>query len=423
MHHFAYRDGILFAEDVDLIRLADRVGTPFYCYSTATLERHYKVFAQAFADAPTLVCYALKANSNQAVVATLARLGAGADIVSGGELKRALAAGVPPGKIVFSGVGKTRDEISAALDAGIFCFNVESEAELDAVSEVAATSKRVAPISVRVNPDIDAKTHAKISTGHAESKHGIPIARAREVYTRAGQLPGIRVTGVDMHIGSQITDLDPYDNAAALLAELARDLMREGHRLEHMDFGGGLGIPYRVDDPEPPLPSAFAAVIKRHAAGLGLKLVFEIGRMIAGNAGVLVTRVLYVKRGEEKTFIVVDAAMNDLIRPTLYDAYHEIRPVRAPRADAEWITADVVGPICESGDYLALDRRLPKAAAGDLLAVMTAGAYGAVEASTYNTRPLVPEVLVREAEAAIVRPRLDADALIALDRLPPWHSA
>jgi diaminopimelate decarboxylase len=422
MHHFAYRDGVLFAEDVDLVRLAESVGTPFYCYSTATLERHYKVFAQAFADAPSLVCYALKANSNQAVVATLARLGAGADIVSGGELKRALAAGVPPGKIVFSGVGKTRDEISAALEAGIYCFNIESEAELEAISEIAATSKRTAPISVRVNPDIDAKTHAKISTGHAESKHGIPLARAREVYARAAQLPGIRVTGVDMHIGSQITDLDPYDNAAALLAELARDLMREGHRLEHMDFGGGLGIPYRVDDPEPPLPSAFAAVIKRHAGGLGLKLVFEIGRMIAGNAGVLVTRVLYIKRGAEKTFVVVDAGMNDLLRPTLYDAYHEIRPVRV-RPDAEWITADVVGPVCESGDYLALDRRLPKVAAGDLLAVMTAGAYGAVEASTYNTRPLVPEVLVREAEAAVVRPRLDAAALIALDRLPPWLSA
>jgi diaminopimelate decarboxylase len=423
MHHFAYRDGVLFAEDVDLVRLAERVGTPFYCYSTATLERHYKVFAQAFADVPSLVCYALKANSNQAVVATLARLGAGADIVSGGELKRAIAAGVPPGKIVFSGVGKTRDEISAALDAGIYCFNVESEAELEAISELAATSKRVAPISVRVNPNVDAKTHAKISTGHAESKHGIPIGRARDVYARAGQLPGIRVTGVDMHIGSQITDLDPYDNAAALLAELARDLLRAGHRLEHMDFGGGLGIPYRVDDPEPPLPGAFAAVIKRHAAGLGLKLIFEIGRMIAGNAGVLVTRVLYLKRGEEKTFVVVDAGMNDLLRPTLYDAYHEIRPVRAPRADIEWITADVVGPVCESGDYLALDRRLPNVAEGDLLAVMTAGAYGAVEASTYNTRALVPEVLVRESEAAIVRPRLDADALIALDRLPPWLSA
>jgi diaminopimelate decarboxylase len=422
MHHFAYRDGVLFAEDVDLARLAERVGTPFYCYSTATLERHYKVFAQAFADAPALVCYALKANSNQAVVTTLARLGAGADIVSGGELKRALAAGVPPDKIVFSGVGKTRDEISAALDARILCFNVESEAELAAISEVAATSKRVAPVSVRVNPDIDARTHAKIATGKAGNKFGVPIERAREVYTRAAELPGIRVAGVDMHIGSQITDLDPYDNAAALLAELARDLMRAGHRLEHIDFGGGLGIPYRVDDPEPPLPSAFAAVIKRHTAGLGLKLIFEIGRMIAGNAGVLVTRVIYLKRGEHKTFVVVDAGMNDLIRPTLYDAYHEIRTVRAPRPDAEWITADVVGPVCESGDYLALDRRLPPVAEGDLVAIMTAGAYGAVQASTYNTRPLVPEVLVREGEAAVVRPRLGADALIALDRLPPWLS-
>ena len=419
MHHFDYRNGVLHAEDVDLVSLADKVGTPFYCYLTATLERHYRVFTDAFADVPALVCYSLKANSNQAVIATLARLGAGADIVSGGELKRALAAGVPADKIVFSSVGKTRAEMAAALNAGIFCFNVENEPELLALSEVAAGMNRVAPIAVRVNPDVDAKTHRKISTGKAENKFGVPLARAHEVYARAAKLPGIRVDGVDMHIGSQITELAPFENAAALLAELARELMARGHKLKHVNLGGGLGIPYRSDE-LPPLPKDYAAAIKRHTRDLGLQLVFEIGRMIAGNAGILVTRVIYVTRGESKNFVVVDAAMNDLIRPTLYDAYHEIVPVRAAPPGAEPIVADVVGPICESGDFLALDRRLAPAKAGDLLAVMTAGAYGAVLASTYNTRPLVPEVLVRGSEAAIVRPRVETDALIALDRMPPW---
>jgi diaminopimelate decarboxylase len=423
MHHFAYRNGVLFAEDVDLTALAEHIGTPFYCYSTATLTRHYQVFADAFADGPSLVCYALKANSNQAVVATLARLGAGADIVSAGELERALKAGMPPDKIVFSGVGKTGKEMAAALETGIFCFNIESEPELSMLSEIATAMGRSAPVSVRVNPDIDAKTHAKIATGKAENKFGVPVSRAREVYAHAAKLKGIRVTGVDMHIGSQITELEPFDNAAALLAELARDLMREGHRLEHIDFGGGLGIPYRSDDDPPPLPAAYAEVIKRHTRGLGLKLVFEVGRLIVGNAGVLVTRVIYVKKGEAKTFLIVDAAMNDLIRPTLYEAYHEIRPVRAARPDSAWIVADVVGPVCESGDYFALDRRLPALAAGDLLAIMTAGAYGAVFSSTYNTRPLVPEILVHGKDFAVTRPRLDAAAVIALDRLPPWLSS
>lgn len=421
MHHFDYRNGVLFAEDVDLIVLAERVGTPFYCYSTATLERHYRVFSEAFTGTPALVCYALKANSNQAVVATLARMGAGADIVSGGELARALKAGVPADKIVFSGIGKTREEMAAALRAGIFCFNVESEPELVALSEVAHSLERVAPVSVRVNPDIDAKTHAKISTGKSENKFGIPLSRAREVYNAARNLPGIRITGVDMHIGSQITELAPFENAAAVLAEFARSLIKDGHRLEHIDLGGGLGIPYRPDDPEPPLPSAYAEAITRHTKGLGLKLVFEIGRMIVGNAGILVTRVLYVKRGEGKTFVIVDAAMNDLIRPTLYEAYHDIRPVRAAGGN-EPIVADVVGPVCESGDYLALGRRLPAAQAGDLLAIMTAGAYGAVQASTYNTRALIPEVLVRGKDFATVRPRFDTEAIIALDRMPPWLS-
>jgi diaminopimelate decarboxylase len=419
MHHFDYRNGVLHAEDVDLIALADQVGTPFYCYSTATLERHYRVFAEAFADVAAMVCFSLKANSNQAVIATLARLGAGADIVSGGELKRALAAGVPADKIVFSSVGKTRAEMAAALDAGIFCFNVENEPELEALSEVAAGMNRKAPVAVRVNPDVDAKTHRKISTGKAENKFGVPLSRAHAVYARAAQLRGIRVDGVDMHIGSQITELAPFENAAALVAELARELMARGHKLRHLNLGGGLGIPYRAGE-TPPLPKDYAAAIKRHTRGLGLQLVFEVGRMIAGNAGILVTGVIYVTRGESKTFVVVDAAMNDLIRPTLYDAYHEIVPIRATPAGAEPIVADVVGPICESGDFLALDRRLPAVRPGDLLAIMTAGAYGAVLASTYNTRPLVPEVLVRGKDAAVVRQRLDTDALIALDRLPPW---
>lgn len=420
MHHFHYHDGVLHAENVDLRALADEVGTPFYCYSTATLTRHYTVFADAFAGVPALVCYAVKANSNQAVLATLARLGAGMDIVSGGELARALRAGVPGSRIVFSGVGKTREEMAAALEAGILCFNVESEPELEALSEVALSRGRRAPVSVRVNPDVDARTHAKISTGRSENKFGIPIGRARAVYARAAALPGLEVVGADMHIGSQITDLAPFDNAAALLAELARDLLADGHRLCHLDLGGGLGIPYHESDPPPPRPEAYAEVIRRHTDGLGLDLVFEIGRMIAGNAGILVTRVLYVKQGEGRTWVIVDAGMNDLIRPTLYDAYHAVQPVIEPAADAPKAAADLVGPVCESGDYLALARPMPGLKAGDLVAVMTAGAYGAVQANTYNTRPLVPEVLVRGAEAAIVRPRLEVEALIGLDRLPPW---
>lgn len=419
MHHFVYHDGRLRAEDVDLTALADEVGTPFYCYSTATLERHYRVFRAAFAERDMLLCYALKANSNQAVIATLARLGAGADIVSGGELKRALAAGIPPERIVFSGVGKTRDEMAQALQAGILCFNVESEPELVALSQVAGALNRTASVSIRVNPDVDAKTHAKISTGGSETKFGIPISRAREVYAEAAQLPHLAITGVDMHIGSQITDMAPFENAITLLADLARDLLAAGHRLHHVDLGGGLGVPYAASDPLPPAPDAYAAVVKRALGDLDLPLVFEMGRMIVANAGILVTRVLYVKHGEGKTFVIVDAAMNDLIRPTLYEAHHEIQPVHQ-RANAKQVRVDVVGPVCETGDYLALDRLMPEVMPGDLLAVMTAGAYGAVQANTYNTRSLVPEVLVNGHQAAVVRPRVDADALIALDRLPSW---
>jgi diaminopimelate decarboxylase len=420
MHHFAYRDGVLHAEGVDLRRLADEVGTPFYCYSSATLERHYRVFTEAFADTDALVCYAMKANSNQAVLRTLSLLGAGMDIVSEGELRRALAAGVPGGRIVFSGVGKTRSEMAFALDSGILCFNVESEPELEALSEVAVSKGMRAPVSVRINPDVDAKTHAKISTGKSENKFGIPIARAREVYARAAALPGIEVTGVDMHIGSQITSLSPFDNATALLAELARDLMADGHRLHHIDLGGGLGVPYREDNEPPPDPQAYAAIIKRHTRDLGLKLVFEMGRMIAGNAGVLIAKVIYVKRGADKPFVIVDAAMNDLIRPTLYEAHHDIKPVREASPETPRIVADVVGPVCETGDYLALSRDMPAVKAGDLIAIMTAGAYGAVQANTYNTRLLVPEVLVRGNDHAVVRPRPTYEDVIGLDRVPGW---
>ncbi|WP_375410460.1 diaminopimelate decarboxylase [uncultured Methylobacterium sp.] len=420
MHHFHYESGRLKAEDVDLAGLADALGTPFYCYATATLERHYRVFADAFAGDDALVCYAMKANSNQAVLTTLARLGAGMDIVSEGELRRALAAGVDPLRIVFSGVGKTPVEMRAALEAGILCFNVESEPELEALSQVAASMGATAPVSIRVNPDVDAGTHAKISTGKSENKFGIPLARARDVYAKAAALPGLAVAGVDMHIGSQITDLAPFERAAALLAGLARDLLADGHSLHHVDFGGGLGIPYRDDNAPPPDPTAFAAMLRPHFRPLGLRPVFEIGRMIAGNAGILVTRVLYVKRTEGRTFVIVDAAMNDLIRPTLYDAFHGLRPVIEPAADTPRIVADMVGPVCESGDYIALEREMPEPKAGDLVAVMSAGAYGAVQAGTYNTRRLVPEVLVRGAEAAIVRPRQTYEELIGLDRLPEW---
>jgi diaminopimelate decarboxylase len=420
MHHFDYRNGVLHAEGVNLIALAEAVGTPFYCYASATLERHYNVFAGAFADVDALVCYAMKANSNQAVIATLAKLDAGADVVSGGELLRARAAGIPPHKIMFSGVGKTTRELEQAVDEGILCVNVESEAELELLAAIAAAKGRSIDISIRVNPDVDPKTHAKIATGKAENKFGIPISRARDVYARAAKLKGVRIAGVDMHIGSQIVELDPFGDAFALLADFVRALRADGHAISHIDLGGGLGIPYREDNEPPPDPDAYAKIVKDATRGLGCKLIFEPGRLIVGNAGILVTRVLYVKHGEAKTFVIVDAGMNDLVRPTLYDAHHEIRSVREPAVGVPRIIADVVGPVCESGDFLALDRSLPAPQPGELLAVMTAGAYGAVQAGTYNTRALIPEVLVRASEWALVRPRVTAEELIALDRLPPW---
>lgn len=420
MNHFQYRDGVLHAEDVSLARLADEVGTPFYCYSTATLERHYRVFSDAFAGTSHLVCYAMKANSNQSVLRTLAKLGAGADVVSGGELKRALAAGIPVNKILFSGVGKTMDELRLAVSHDILCINVESEPELEALSRVASGMGRTARISIRVNPDVDSGTHAKISTGKSENKFGIPIARAREVYARAAKLPGIEITGVDMHIGSQITDLGPMEAAFRLLAEFVTVLRGDGHKISHVDFGGGLGVPYYEDRAAPPEPIAYAEMVKRVTHNLGCTLMFEPGRMIVGNAGILVSRVIYVKHGDARNFVIIDAAMNDLIRPTLYEAYHQIMPVRAAAPNAPVLVADVVGPVCETGDYLALGRNLPEPKEGDLLAIMTAGAYGAVQAGTYNTRALVPEVLVNGDQYAVVRPRVDVDALIAMDRVAPW---
>lgn len=420
MHHFHYKSGILHAEDVSLARIADDIGTPFYCYSTATLERHYNILAEAFRDQKALICFAVKANSNQAVLATMARLGAGMDVVSEGELRRARAAGVPASKIIFAGVGKTRAEMAYALEEGILGFNVESEPELIALSEVASGLGKTASIAIRVNPDVDAKTHAKISTGKAENKFGVAYADARDLYARAAKLPGIKISGIHMHIGSQITDLAPFRDAFRLLRDLALDLRSDGIVLEHLDIGGGLGVPYRGANDVPPTPDEYAAVVKSALGDLGLKIVMEPGRMIVGNAGVLVTRVTYVKEGGEKTFTIVDAAMNDLIRPTLYEAYHDIWPVAEQRTEMAPVQQDIVGPVCETGDFLAEDRTFAPVEPGDLLAVMTAGAYGAVMSSAYNSRLLVPEVLVRGAEYAVVRPRPSYEDLIGADVLPDW---
>lgn len=421
MHHFVYKDGILHAEGVNLQVLAEEIDTPFYCYSTATLERHYKVFDEAFAGTDHQICYAMKANSNQAVIKTLTNLGAGVDVVSEGELRRAVALGVPGRKIVFSGVGKTAREMSYALRQGIACFNVESEPELELLSKVATRLGTRAVVSIRVNPDVDAKTHAKISTGKSENKFGIPFLKAEQVYAHAATLEGLEIAGVDMHIGSQITDLEPYEEAYKLMAELVVKLREQGHNIRHVDLGGGLGVPYRGTNDIPPHPSEYADMVKRTLGDLDCTLVMEPGRMIAGNAGILVTRVIYVKEGDGRNFVVTDAAMNDLIRPTLYDAFHEMQPVKEPAEDAEIVTVDVVGPVCETGDYLAQQRDLPVMEAGDLIAILTAGAYGAVQSGTYNTRPLVPEVLVHEERFAVVRPRQTYEQLLGLDHLAEWQ--
>jgi len=417
VHHFETRDGRMFAEDVDLTELAGKVGTPFYVYSAATLRRHVKVMQDAFAGTPTLIAYAMKANSNQAVLKLLSKLGVGADVVSGGELERALAAGIAPEKIVFSGVGKTVAEMRRGLEAGIKCFNLESETELERLAMVASGMGLTARVSVRINPDVDARTHAKISTGKSENKFGIPFARAREVYARIKALDGVTAVGVDMHIGSQITDLAPFADAFTLMAELVAALRADGHDIHHIDVGGGLGIPYYADKAAPPDPTAYARIVREKLGHLGAEIVIEPGRLIVGNAGILVTRVEYVKEGA-KTFVIVDAAMNDLIRPTLYEAHHEVEPV--VQSNLPQITADIVGPVCETGDYLALGRKLQGVREGDLLAVMSAGAYGAVMASTYNSRSLVPEVLVDGARWHVIRPRRSVEELLALDSVPDW---
>jgi diaminopimelate decarboxylase len=420
MHHFSYKDGVLHAEGVSLERIATEVGTPFYCYSTATIERHYNVLAQAFRGQDATICFAVKANSNQAVLATLARLGAGMDVVSEGELRRALAAGAPADKVIFAGVGKTRDEMGYALDQGIFGFNVESEPELLALSEVAASKGVRARVAIRVNPDVDAKTHAKISTGKSENKFGVPYLAARALYAEARALSGIDISGIHMHIGSQITDLDPFRDAFRLMRDLTLELRSDGVDIHHLDIGGGLGVPYRGSNDVPPHPDEYARVVKAALGDLGAKIYLEPGRMIVGNAGILVTRVIYVKHGAGRVFTIVDGAMNDLIRPTLYEAYHEVWPVAEARGREPLVMQDVVGPVCETGDYLAVERELPPFRTGDVMAVMTAGAYGAVMSSTYNTRLLVPEVLVNGDQYAVVRPRPSYDDLIGADRLPPW---
>ncbi|HTJ56753.1 MAG TPA: diaminopimelate decarboxylase [Devosiaceae bacterium] len=421
VHHFEYREDALFAEEVGVEAIAEKVGTPFYLYSAATLRRHVRVMREAFAGQQTLIAYAMKALSNQAVLTLLGKEGAGADVVSGGELERAIAAGIPPERIVFSGVGKTVAEMRRGLALGIKCFNLESEPELERLNDIAGAMGKIAPVSVRINPDVDAETHAKISTGKSENKFGIPAERARAVYARIAELPHVRAVGVDMHIGSQITKMAPFDSAFALLADLVRALRADGHDIRHVDVGGGLGIPYHLDDAAPPDPLAYANVVKRHISGLGCELVLEPGRLIVGNAGILVTSVEYVKTPElpgGKTFVIVDAAMNDLIRPTLYEAHHDIQPVRHSNKPA--ITADIVGPVCETGDYLAQARTIEGVGEGDLIAVMSAGAYGAVMASTYNSRALVPEVLVDGDKWHVIRPRRSVEELIGQDSVPDW---
>ena len=420
MDHFLYRNGALHAEDVPLSEIAAVVGTPFYCYSTATLERHFRLFDEALAGMDHLVCYAMKAASNVAILKTLAALGAGMDVVSGGEYLRAKAAGVPGDKIVFSGVGKTEAEMRLALEGGVRQFNVESEPEMEVLNRVALDLGMVAPITVRVNPDVDAKTHAKIATGKSENKFGIPIARAREVYAHAARLPGLRVVGIDVHIGSQLTDLEPFRQAYRKVAELTAVLREDGHRIERLDLGGGLGIPYERSNAAPPLPLDYGAMIREELGHLGCEIEIEPGRLIVGNAGVMVSQVIYVKQGEGRDFLIVDGAMNDLIRPAMYDAHHDIVPVVEPAPGAEGHVYDVVGPVCETGDTFARQRALPAVKAGDLIAFRSAGAYGAVMASEYNTRPLIPEVLVKGDQFAVIRRRPTFDEMINRDTIPEW---
>ncbi len=422
MDHFLYQGGELFAEDVAIRQIAAEVGTPFYCYSTATLTRHFKLFDEALEGMPHLVCYAMKAASNQAILKVLADLGAGMDVVSGGEYARARAAGVPGDRIVFSGIGKTRDEMRMALLGGVRQFNIESEPEMVVLSEVATELGVSVPVTVRVNPDVDAKTHAKIATGKSENKFGIPISRAREVYAMAAALPGLQVIGIDVHIGSQLTELEPFRLAYEKVAELTGILRADGHDIRRLDLGGGLGIPYTQSNQAPPLPTEYGALIKEVLGPLGCEIEIEPGRLIAGNAGVMVSQVIYVKSGEDRKFLILDAAMNDLIRPAMYDAHHDIIPVTQPAPGVAQEAYDIVGPVCESGDTFARARMMPPLKDGDLVAFRSAGAYGAVMASEYNTRPLIPEVLVHEHQFAVIRPRPTYDEMINRDMIPPWLS-
>jgi diaminopimelate decarboxylase len=418
MDHFSYKNGAYHAEDVAIADIAKAVGTPFYCYSSATLEHHYNVFSSHFADVNAKICFAVKSNDNLAVLATFAKLGAWADVVSGGEIRKVIRAGIKPDNIVFSGVGKTAEEMALALDMGIFQFNVESEPELLLLNEVAVSKNRTAPVAIRVNPDVDPKTHAKISTGQKESKFGISMLHALDVYRLANSLAGIDVQGVSVHIGSQLTSLEPFAQAFARLRSFVNELRAEDIMITTLDLGGGLGIPYGKE--QPPLPEFYAEIAKRETRNLGVKLLFEPGRVLVGNAGVLVSKVLYVKHGENRIFVIADAAMNDLIRPTLYDAYHEIVPIIPPSGDASAELVDVVGPVCETGDIFAEQRLMKLPKAGDLIAFRSAGAYGAVMAGTYNARPLIPEVMVRGNKFSVVRPRQTYGELLGRDRLPEW---
>ena len=420
MDHFLYRDGQLMAEDVNIAEIAAQVGTPFYVYSTATLLRHFKLFDDALSGMDHLVCFAVKSLSNVAVLKLLGDAGAGMDVVSGGEYLRAKAAGVSGDKIVFSGIGKTREEMRLALEGGIRQFNVESEPEMKALSQVALSLNTVAPITVRVNPDVDAKTHAKISTGKKEDKFGIPISRAREVYAMAAKLPGLKVIGIDVHIGSQLTELEPFRLAYRKVAELTEQLRSDGHDITRLDLGGGLGIPYARDNNAPPLPREYGALIKEEVGHLGCEIEIEPGRLISGNAGLLVAKVIYVKSGEDREFLIVDAAMNDLVRPAMYDAWHDIVPVIEPAAGVDQTPYDVVGPICESGDTFAKGRMLPPLDPDALVGFRSAGAYSAVMSSEYNSRPLIPEVLVNGDQFAVIRRRPTFEDMINRDTIPEW---
>ncbi|MEZ5757558.1 MAG: diaminopimelate decarboxylase [Emcibacteraceae bacterium] len=419
MNFFEYRDGEMTVENIKVADIAKQVGTPFYLYSSASLEYQYNQFKDAFGDLDVLICYAVKANTNQSVIKSFAEMGSGADVVSEGEMRRALQAGIPAKKIVYSGVAKTVDEMVFALEQGIYQFNVESEPELYQLSEVATMLGKVADITFRVNPDVDAKTHAKISTGKSENKFGVPWVNVREICATAASLSGIKLVGLDLHIGSQITELDPFEEAFKRISGLIETLREDGHEITRLDLGGGLGIPYQGEELTP-LPAEYAEMVKRVVSHLGCQIIIEPGRFLVGNAGILVSKVVYVKKGQARKFLIVDAAMNDLVRPSMYDAYHEIVSVNESHQDRELF--DIVGPVCETGDTFATNRLITPMEKGDLLAIRSVGAYGAVMASTYNTRRLVPEVLVKDKDFAIVRPRPTYDDIIGLDQLAPWLS-